>query len=47
MTPEQYEQLESLFSEACDLEPATRAQFLDERCDDPLVRAQIDAGGAP
>ncbi len=43
MTPEQFERLEALFEEASGQAPAERAAFLDERCDDPVVRAQLDA----
>jgi serine/threonine protein kinase/WD40 repeat protein len=42
MTPEQFELVETLFGEACALTPRARAGFLDERCTDPLVRAEVD-----
>jgi serine/threonine protein kinase/WD40 repeat protein len=42
MTPEQFELVEALFGEACALAPKARADFLDERCPDPLVRTEVD-----
>ncbi len=44
LTPEQYERVEAIFSEACELPAERRAEFLDERCaGDALVRAEVDA----
>jgi len=44
LTPEQYQRIEDLFSEACDLPPTQREAFLDEHCaDDALVRFEVDA----
>ena len=44
MTPEQYELVEAIFSEASELPPEERESFLEERCaGDELVRREVQA----
>src|SRR5712692_1889358 len=43
MTPERWERIKRLFDEALDLEPGSRAAFLDGSCqDDPGLRADVE-----
>jgi serine/threonine-protein kinase len=39
----QWSRIESLFDAALDVPPAERAQFLEARCDDPAVRAEVES----
>jgi hypothetical protein len=43
MTPKQYELVEMIFAEACELPSARRGALLDERCGaDPIVRREVE-----
>ena len=43
MTPDEWEQIQSLYYAAVEREPDERAAFLAARCRDPLVRGEVEA----
>ena len=44
LTPERWEQVQRLFDEVVDLEPAARAVRLDKAChDDPGLREEVES----
>ncbi|MCI0444290.1 serine/threonine-protein kinase [bacterium] len=44
MTPERWERIEKLFESASEMDPHSRAAFLEQEClDDPLLRKQVES----
>ena len=43
MSPDEWKRVQRLFHDALDRPPEVRAEFLDNTCEDPDLRAQVDA----